>query len=385
MPYLKSLFLLSLLGLGACIGPPPPPCADGVRDGNESDVDCGGQCAPCTVGRVCRADTDCASGSCGLDGRCAANSCTDGVRDGNESDVDCGGNQCVACPVGALCRGGADCQSALCGLDGRCAVNPCANGVRDGNETDVDCGGGVCADCPAGGLCRTGPDCASGYCGANGRCATNSCADGVRDGNETDVDCGGGLCSTCSNGRRCYSSTDCTSGICNAGVCSTTRYQGGPVPPSGTAIYRIQPGAGTVVQPGVQPGYGITANFGGSYRLVWTGDSSTSGTYREFWGSVWTPGTFSSVTRGCFQSVCTLEQGDYVSNPIAVAGGQRIDFDAYGFSELDGFDFVVSAEPVYFDLFIDGVRYPNLVFFPATDNGGQVSNVGTIPFGLTTQ
>jgi hypothetical protein len=46
---------------------------------------------------------------------------------------------------------------------------------------------------------------------------------------------------------------------------------------------------------------------------------------------------------------------------------------------------VVDAEPVYFDLFIDGQRFPQLVFFPATDRGGQISSVDGFPFGLTTQ
>ena len=40
---------------------------------------------------------------------------------------------------------------------------------------------------------------------------------------------------------------------------------------------------------------------------------------------------------------------------------------------------------MFFDVFIDGMRYPTLIFFPATDNGGQITNVDQIPFGLTTQ
>jgi hypothetical protein len=340
MRYQRSLlFIPLLLGLNACLVPPPPPCANGVRDFNESDVDCGGGCAACPAGFFCRTGTDCQSGVCGPNGRCAAtvNPCTNGVRDGFESDIDCGGGQCPVCPNGLLCRTGADCQSGSCGSNGRCAatVNPCTNGVRDGFESDIDCGGGQCPVCP--------------------------------------------------NGRRCYASTDCQSGLCAAGQCSTAPYQGGAVPPQTTVVYAIQPGASTVVQPGVQAGYGITANIGGSYRLVWTGDISTSGTYREFWGSVWTRGSFSALVRGCNGSVCPLEQGDLVSNPVTIAGGQRIDFDSFATDNLDGFDFVVTAEPVYFDLYIDGVRYPNLVFFPATANGGQISNVATIPFGLTTQ
>ncbi len=159
---------------------------------------------------------------------------------------------------------------------------------------------------------------------------------------------------------------------------------GGPVP-SGSPVYRILPNTPTVVQAGLQAGYGITANTSGGYRLVWTGDGGTSGTYREFWGSVWTTGTFTIVTQGCVQGACPLEFDDYVSPVATLTGGQRIDFDAFATTGIDGFDFAASPDPIYFDLLIDGKRYPNLVFFPATDNGGQISNVGASPFGLTTK
>ncbi len=46
---------------------PPPPCLNGVRDGSESDVDCGGTCpTKCAAGMSCGTDADCASGDCAL-------------------------------------------------------------------------------------------------------------------------------------------------------------------------------------------------------------------------------------------------------------------------------------------------------------------------------
>lgn len=40
-------------------------CTDGIKDGDESDVDCGGQwCAPCQAGQTCNLGYECASGSC---------------------------------------------------------------------------------------------------------------------------------------------------------------------------------------------------------------------------------------------------------------------------------------------------------------------------------
>jgi hypothetical protein len=52
-------------------GEAPDTCADGAKDGTETDVDCGGGCAPCADGLACVLATDCASsrcsaGTCGL-------------------------------------------------------------------------------------------------------------------------------------------------------------------------------------------------------------------------------------------------------------------------------------------------------------------------------
>src|SRR5436190_21807805 len=45
-------------------------CSDGVRDGDESDVDCGGACPLCPTGGSCMNDGDCESNQC-VDGACA--------------------------------------------------------------------------------------------------------------------------------------------------------------------------------------------------------------------------------------------------------------------------------------------------------------------------
>lgn len=44
-------------------------CFDGVRDGPESDVDCGGDCPPCERGDRCASARDCYSGRC-AEGEC---------------------------------------------------------------------------------------------------------------------------------------------------------------------------------------------------------------------------------------------------------------------------------------------------------------------------
>ena len=217
-------------------------------------------------------------------------------------------------------------------------------------------------------------------CGCNVTVTTDSCSDGILNGSESDTDCGGS-CGRCGLGRRCVLDSDCTSDICGTGsVCASPVVTGLPSS-AGADTYSIDPGGSVVVQPGTQAGFGITANVGGSYRIFWTGDSGTSGTYREFTGTVWTTGQFDSFNPGC-GGVCPLENGDVVSDPQTVSGGQRIDFDTIATDGLDGFDFTVTVEPVYFDLTIDGQRFPDLIFFPS---GGVQSNAGTDPFGLTTQ
>ena len=44
---------------------PPEPCADSAKDGDETDIDCGGSCpAKCLGGQKCREAVDCLSGEC---------------------------------------------------------------------------------------------------------------------------------------------------------------------------------------------------------------------------------------------------------------------------------------------------------------------------------
>ena len=56
----------------------PPSATDGVKNGDETDVDCGGSSAPkCAVGKSCKAHGDCTSDGCAYDGKCVAGrSCT---------------------------------------------------------------------------------------------------------------------------------------------------------------------------------------------------------------------------------------------------------------------------------------------------------------------
>jgi hypothetical protein len=87
---------------------------DMLRNGSESDVDCGAACPTrCAPGQSCGAPGDCASSICDA-GVCGSSSCTDLVRNGDESDVDCGGSCSLNCVAGQACGDGGDCSSKYC-------------------------------------------------------------------------------------------------------------------------------------------------------------------------------------------------------------------------------------------------------------------------------
>jgi hypothetical protein len=206
---------------------PPASCEDGALDSGEADIDCGGVCAAkCRLGRQCGSDADCAEGLVcpSTSSRCSASSCEDGARNGDESDIDCGGN-CPGCADGGGCNGNGDCQSGVCSAAGRCAAPSCDDDVVNGDESDVDCGGN-CANCPTGRACNDERDCQSSVCGTQGCaggvancCQAPSCSDGVVNQGETDIDCGGS-CPACPTGNACNTATDCQSGVCRAGGCA---------------------------------------------------------------------------------------------------------------------------------------------------------------------
>ncbi|HMQ46661.1 MAG TPA: zinc-dependent metalloprotease [Saprospiraceae bacterium] len=125
----NDLVYLDDIVVTGCIGENGPTCTDGVQNGGETGVDCGGPfCPPC--------DT-----------------CNDGIQNGGETGVDCGGGVCPPC---TFCNDGiqngdetgVDCGGAFCP-----ACPSCDDGIQNGNETGVDCGGPDCAPCSTMGTC----------------------------------------------------------------------------------------------------------------------------------------------------------------------------------------------------------------------------------------
>lgn len=183
----KSAFVLSLIGLSlgvaSCSGDTStsgqnatPTCNDGVKNGTESDVDCGGSCGACVNGKVCAVAKDCVSAVCSS-GSCQSPSCTDSVKNGSETDVDCGG-PCSPCGDGKACLQFGDCQSKVCGAGNTCQAISCTDGVKNGTESDVDCGGAGCTGCAPGKACAADTDCNGGICTAAKTCRyAVSCAE----------------------------------------------------------------------------------------------------------------------------------------------------------------------------------------------------------------
>jgi hypothetical protein len=114
----------------------------------------------------CVADADCASMVCDvLASKCAPAGCGDNVKNGSETDTDCGGAACPKCPTGKVCTAGTDCVGGAC-TGGVCAAT-CTDGLKNNGETDVDCGGATCNKCGIGGACVSSTDCVTANCAGN--------------------------------------------------------------------------------------------------------------------------------------------------------------------------------------------------------------------------
>jgi hypothetical protein len=193
-----------------------PSCGDHLKNGAETDVDCGGACPPCMLGQGCLVDGDCQGGACDPAAKSCLPSCSDGAVSPplGETDVDCGGPICAPCGRGGACVVDGDCAGASCG-EGHCQLIPtCSDGAKNGAESDVDCGGPICAACPDGAACGAMSDCQSGSCQA-AICAAPSCSDGVKNGAELGVDCGAACGKGCPDGAPCGAAADCKSAVCS--------------------------------------------------------------------------------------------------------------------------------------------------------------------------
>lgn len=195
--------------------PPGPSCRDGVRNGSETAIDCGGpNCPRCANGQACREGRDCRSGicesgvcgicrrdsDCGPDsdacicaraaGHCVSNLPIEDAPFQNDCNCDAGltcvpfdaGNRCLpTCGDSTACAGANAClrgagNSRLCGAFGRCFQS------IEGGPTRCGFSVGVCE-------CSSNKECEDAI-GASAFCVTFSEDDG-------DCTCGEGITSFC--------------------------------------------------------------------------------------------------------------------------------------------------------------------------------------------
>ncbi len=203
----------------------PQTCANTELDGDETDLDCGGSCAPCGLGNDCNAATDCEIGAC-TDGICAlpvGSTCTD--------STECVGERCEAVGDQMICT--TECtdtcpgQNLAC-FSGRCVPDTyCEDPDADGLGEGPGCEGTPCDLCAEDATCSQQVDlfvcnCNVGFEGDGTTCTDiNECDNGTDDcaaeatctntaGSFT-CECEAGLTgdgTTCADIDECATSTD---------------------------------------------------------------------------------------------------------------------------------------------------------------------------------
>ena len=181
-----------------------PTCADGIKNSDETDIDCGGHCGKCSPTKSCLIGADCTFGVCrtnhtcgdcnlasdcpGTETECVHRSCTAGV---------CGMSLSAAGTVLAQQTVG-DCQSRQCAADGTVKMVADNSDIHDDRNpcTNDTCVGGIPmnANLPA-----------NSSCGGLNRCNTTGQCVGCL----TETDCPG-------------SDTVCQTRTCTQGICGIT-------------------------------------------------------------------------------------------------------------------------------------------------------------------
>ncbi|ANQ48104.2 family 31 carbohydrate-binding protein [Flammeovirga sp. MY04] len=159
-------------------------CSDGIQNGDETGIDCGGSCTPCQSGGT-------GEGTCGdfgltiVDGQgvlyysedlgTALYLCMNGGCYPPDAQEDGYYKRYVQVQAGVdytIKVQGSNEQEKVAQVTQCYFVPTCNDGIQNGDETGVDCGGSSCTACP-------------------------TCDDGIQNGQETGVDCGGPDCISC--------------------------------------------------------------------------------------------------------------------------------------------------------------------------------------------
>jgi len=130
-----------------------PICSNGLHDGDETDTDCGGSCAPCDNGKTCNVYSDCSSGFCPPSGQGGAG----GVSYAGVCDKCAGNSDCQLtdyCDGQGVCQilklDGLTCNNANECSSGHCVDSVCCNSLCDGLCQACDLTAGTCTPQPDG-------------------------------------------------------------------------------------------------------------------------------------------------------------------------------------------------------------------------------------------
>jgi hypothetical protein len=177
----------------------PANCTDGIKDGTETAVDCGGNCPPCGNGMACKVAGDCTSGVC-TSMACAP--CAADTQCGPASYCDTGNNGGTCTPQktkGAPCAANDQCKTGFC-TDNVCCDQACGGDCESCLQAHTGNPDGTCGNDALGTTCTSG---GGHVCNGNGTCV----------GCNTTADCGTGqVCC----GNAC---ADLTSDPANCGAC----------------------------------------------------------------------------------------------------------------------------------------------------------------------
>jgi hypothetical protein len=199
-----------------------PSCSNGIQDGNETGVDCGGgTCPACALGGGCLQNTDCVGSTVCSAGQCVCagglSNCDGNPANGCEANTSNDVVNCGSCNV--VCTG----QNATPGcMAGQCTIGACNPGFADcdamsGNGCEVSTNGDVnnCGGCNL--VCTPPPNASAGCMG--GQCTIGTCNPGFKNcdgmtpnGCEVNSNTDHNNCGLC--GVVCGMAQTCVGGVC---------------------------------------------------------------------------------------------------------------------------------------------------------------------------
>lgn len=141
--------------------------------------------------------------------------CFDNAKNAGETDIDCGGS-CAPCGQGSGCLASADCKNNICSPDNVCCDllcdSPCWSCANSAGKCEEVPTGTTDAACPMDKVCAKTMGCvlkAEFVCSAPQDCMSGSC---IPDGNYS-------ICDKGTFGRPCVTNNDCQNKKCENGVC----------------------------------------------------------------------------------------------------------------------------------------------------------------------